>query len=129
MYSTNIKCGFPAKGAALLALLPALFIGLLAGCGGGGGGGGGGSTKGTITLIGIIEDVETLQPAASATFTVNGRSATTSATGAFSLTNVPATATTATVAQPNSSEQSLTLALSLPQKSTPTTVDLGTIFL
>ncbi|CCW35386.1 Carboxypeptidase regulatory-like domain [Chthonomonas calidirosea] len=96
---------------------------LLAGCGGGGGG----ASSGNLTVIGTVLTVETdAPPNPPATVSIAGHSTTTSTNGAFTLTGIPASATTATVSAQG--EQTLTLHLQLPSQSTQP-VNLGTIFL
>lgn len=109
----------------LRAGLIILYSALLSGCGGGGGGGG--AVNGNLTLIGSVLLVDTnLAPNPAATITIAGHTATTSASGGFVLTNIPASATTGTVSA--AAEQTLTLTLALPATSTQA-INLGTIYL
>jgi hypothetical protein len=70
----------------LAVVLTALL--LVFGCGGGGGGGGGGQTS---TVNGRVMLVGTGQPLTGATVNIGGRSVTTTATGTFTVLNVPVT--------------------------------------
>lgn len=84
--------------------LAALVV-LLAGCGGGGGddgGGGGGGGTGTATVTGRVVDAISGLGVAGATITYGGATATSSATGTFSLTvNAPAAIQRLTATAPN----------------------------
>jgi hypothetical protein len=69
------------------AVLAAISLALLAGCGGGGGGGGGGSSSSNETFSGTVTDTASANGAAGFTvrFDSSGPSTTTSANGSFTL--------------------------------------------
>jgi hypothetical protein len=121
------SCRNHNRSSAVAAVLLALGLALMAGAVGCGGGGGGGTPtqSGNVTVLGTVLDAESLAAPSSGAITINGKTANTAADGTFQLTNVAATATTATVTA--SGEQPRTLTLKIPAKTT--SLDLGDIYM
>ena len=125
MQLCNENTGLRRMTGMLLALLLALSAGLT-GCGGGGGGGGSTGPSGNVTVTGLVLVAETGNPPSpAATIAINGHTATTGTDGTFTLSNVAATATAATVTAAGEMPRTLTLVLT----DTTGTYDLGNIFI
>lgn len=128
MYATDRK--IRREGRLLASLMVTLLLWLVAGCGGGGGSNGGNGGGGNAGLRGQILLVSTSSAPPNNTFLEIGGTSqqVTSLDGRFTLTALPATATTLTIrnADSNNVEQfrrTLTVALISNQ-----TVDLGPIY-
>lgn len=125
MFATKIGCrGARAMRLGAFALALALAA-LAAGCGGGGGGGSTGGSAVTVTGTVIRAETGTF-PNPPATITISGRSTSTLTDGTFTLSGVPLSATTATVAAQGEQTRTLTLHLAGPAGATDS---LGNIYI